>query len=138
VDYEVVLGNPVSLWTTHVSSVSKAPESLTLPNPSLFTSIFPERDSSCNFIVHNPSDRKNLYKVPPGYNGNHIPDLVTLKQYTEGGNEIPNAKILVCVKSISASKKGQRFHNALSSKDLPFLTNRYASHYEERLYRLQH
>lgn len=106
-EYDAVLGSVVSLWTTHIFAVSKAPGSLAVPNPSLSVNIFPERDSSCCFMVLDPTERKNSCKVTPGYNWPPIPDLITLKQFMEGGSDIPNAKILVCVKSISPQKSGK-------------------------------
>lgn len=48
------------------------------------------------------------YRVPHLYEGNTdtpLPGLMNLKAFLAGGNEVPDAKILVCVKSISGRKE---------------------------------
>ena len=70
------------------------------------TSIFPERDNSCYFLVQEKSDEGVLCKTPLGYkDGKQLNGLITLKNFVDGGHEVAAAKILVCVKSIGGRKK---------------------------------
>ena len=72
---------------------------------SLVTSIFPEKDNSCYFLVQEQSDEGTLCKAPLGYReGQQLPGLMTLKSFVEGGAEVLGAKIIVCVKSIGGRK----------------------------------
>ena len=104
VDYQLRLGHLVSIWTPHVSNTES--DSFTLHDASLFTSIFPERDNSCHFLVQEQSDEDVLCKTPMGYrDGKQLAGLITLRNYIDDGNEIAGSKILVCVKSIGGRKK---------------------------------
>ena len=70
------------------------------------TSVFPERDNSCYFLVQENSDDGTLCKTPLGYKeGKELKGLMTLKSFIEGGYDVSNGKILVCVKSIGGRKK---------------------------------
>ena len=104
VDYQLRLGHLVSIWTPHISNAESS--SLTLQDASLVTSIFPERDNSCYFMVQENSDEDVLCKTPLGYRyGKQLDGLITLKNYTDGGHEVPGVRLLVCVKSIGSRKK---------------------------------
>ena len=104
VDYNIHLGVLVSIWTPHVSNAES--NALTIKDASLITSIFPERDNSCYFIVQTQSDEGVMCKTPLGYrDGRQLDGLMTLKSFIEGGHELMDAKVLVCVKSIGARKK---------------------------------
>lgn len=105
-DYALLLGHLVSIWTPHVSEVKPDSSSLTPQASSLVTSIFPERDKSCYFMVQDSSDEGVLCKTPLGYeDNNQLAGLITLKNYINGGHEVHDAKILVCVKSIGGRKR---------------------------------
>ena len=81
---------------------------MTLQDASLITSIFPERDNSCYFMVQDRSDEGVLCKTPIGYrDGKSLDSLMTLKNYVDGGHEVNGGKVLVCVKSIGGSRKCQ-------------------------------
>ena len=70
------------------------------------TSIFPERDHSCYFMVQENSDEGVLCKTPLGYrDGKQMDGLITLKNYIAGGHEVGGVRVLVCVKSIGGRKK---------------------------------
>lgn len=100
----------VSIWTPHISNAESS--SATLQDASLVTSIFPERDNSCYFMVQEQSDEGVLCKTPLGYrDGKQLDGLITLKNYIDGGYEIPGGKVLVCVKSIGARKTCEYFHS---------------------------
>lgn len=104
VDYQLRLGHLVSVWTPHISNAENS--SLTLQDASLVTSIFPERDNSCYFMVQEQSDEGVLCKTPLGYrDGKQLNGLITVKNYIDGGHEIAGCKVLVCVKSIGGRKK---------------------------------
>ena len=104
VDYKLRLGHLVSIWAPHISNAESS--SLILQDASLVTSIFPERDNSCYFMVQENSDEGVLCKTPLGYrDGKQLDGLITLKNYIDGGYEVPGAKVLVCVKSIGGGKK---------------------------------
>lgn len=97
----------VSIWTPHISKAESS--SPTLQAASLVTSIFPERDDSCYFMVQEQSDEGVLCKTPLGYrDGKQLDGLLTLKNYVDGGHEVPSCKVLVCVKSIGARKTCKR------------------------------
>ena len=103
VDYNIHLGVLVSIWTPHVSNAES--NALTVNDASLICSIFPERDNSCYFMVQTQSDEGVTCKTPLGYrDGSHLDGLMTLKNFIEGGHELPDVKVLVCVNSIGARK----------------------------------
>ena len=78
---------------------------MTCQTSALMTSIFPEKDNSCYFLVQEKSDDGTLCKAPLGYKeGKQLPGLMTLKSFVEGGSEVVGARILVCVKSIGGRK----------------------------------
>lgn len=81
----------------------------TVQAASLVTSIFPERDNSCYFMVQEHSDEAVLCKRPLGYkDGKQLDGLITLRNYIEGAYEVPSGKVLVCVKSIGSRKSCKR------------------------------
>ena len=104
VDYGLRLDHLVSIWMPHVSNADST--SLIVQDTSLITSIFPERDNTCYFMVQEESDKGGLCKTPLGYRkGKQLPGLITLKNYIDGGHEVGEAKVLVCVKSIGGRKR---------------------------------
>ena len=104
VDYNLRLGLLVSIWTPHVSNAET--NSLAVRDASLVTSIFPERDNSCYLMVQEKSDEGVICKTPLNYRDSKQMDrLMTLKNFIEGGHELTDGKILVCVKSIGMRKK---------------------------------
>jgi hypothetical protein len=103
--YSIRLGQLVSVWAPHVSSGEYG--TLSTANAPLFVSIFPERDRTCHFMIHETSDQGVLCKTPLGYrDGQQLGNLMTLSGFLEGGYDVRDGKILVVVKSIGARKKG--------------------------------
>ncbi|KAI9812898.1 MAG: hypothetical protein M1827_004416 [Pycnora praestabilis] len=103
-DYCLRLGHLVSVWTIYVSAGETS--NLTYATAPLVTTIFPERDSSCHFMVHGDRDDDALCKTPLGYaEGQPLPGLMTVRNFIDGGCDIDDAKILVCVKSKGPKKK---------------------------------
>ena len=103
------LGTPVAAWTTHVSATD--PRGISGKQHGFFISIFPERDNSVHFEVLSEDDAKGQYRTPLGYDGETLPQLINLKSFVTGGNEIDDCKVLVCIKSIGVGKRGKLGHD---------------------------
>jgi hypothetical protein len=102
--YMLRLGQLISVWTPHISSGENG--TLAPSSAPLFTSVFPERDRNCHLMVHEHSDEGVLCKTPIGYRrGQPLPGLMTLQNFVNGGYDVADGRILVCVKSIGARKK---------------------------------
>lgn len=57
-------------------------------------------------MIHEQSDQGVLCKTPVGYREGHaLAALMTLRNFAEGGSDVTDGTILVCVKSIGARKK---------------------------------
>lgn len=57
-------------------------------------------------MVQEKSDEGMICKSPLGYrDGKQMDGLMTLRNFIEGGYELADGKILVCVKSIGGRKK---------------------------------
>ncbi|KAL8933830.1 MAG: hypothetical protein Q9211_005556 [Gyalolechia sp. 1 TL-2023] len=110
VDYELRLGQLVSLWTSHVSPNAIAGcGPWTHQSASYMTTIFPERDNSCCFMVQADKDMGTLFKKPLGCtNGKQLAGLINLRSFVDGGHDGANGRVLVCVKSIGGRKKGEK------------------------------
>ena len=108
--YCLRLGHLVSIWAPHVSRGEHG--TLSTANAPLFVSIFPERDRSCHFMIHDASDQDTLCKTPLGYRkGQQLDSLMTLSGFLQGGYDVSDGKILVVVKSVGPRKKGKAFDN---------------------------
>lgn len=95
-----------------------------MQDTSLVTSIFPERDNSCYFMVQEQSDEGVMCKTPLGYrDGKQLDGLMTLKSFIAGGHELPDGKILVCVKSIGGRKKCEYCHGPVREDEYGGLTS---------------
>lgn len=130
VDYDLHLGLLVSVYTPHVSNAESS--SLTVQDASLFTSVFPERDNSCYLMVQERSDEGVMCKTPLGYrDGKQLDGLMALRSFLEGGHELAQAKILVCVKSIGGRKKCINCPAPTKEDQCSGLTN-FSSRHQER------
>lgn len=108
--YKLKLGQLVSVWTVHISSSSEY-NSLAPNSAPLFTSIFPESERHCHFMLHENSDDGTRFKRPYRVRESKVlTGLMTLKSFTDGGYDIDEPKLLVCVKSIGARKKCMHNH----------------------------
>lgn len=57
-------------------------------------------------MIHENSDEGVLCKTPLGYReGNPLAGLMTLKNFVDGGYDVIDGRMLVCVKSVGARKK---------------------------------
>ena len=103
-EYKFRLGHLISVWTPHISHGETG--ALAPSSAPLFTSIFPERDRSCHLMIHENSDEGVQYKKPLGYKeGQPLLGLMTLRNFIDGGYDVADGRILVCVRSIGAKKK---------------------------------
>lgn len=105
VEYKLRLGQLVSVWTVHISSSSE--HNALAPNSApVFTSIFPEGERHCRLMVHENSDNANRFKNPFNCEDlSTLPGSMTLKSFTDGGYDVDEPKLLVCVKSIGSRKR---------------------------------
>ncbi|KAF2190203.1 hypothetical protein K469DRAFT_25482 [Zopfia rhizophila CBS 207.26] len=104
IEYKLRLGQLVSIWTVHVSHGEHG--SLAPSTAPLFTSIFPERERSCHIMAHEDSDDGTMCKRPYGCkDAQALPGLMTIKDFADGGYDVDDCKVLVCVKSIRARRK---------------------------------
>lgn len=68
-------------------------------------------------MVQEQSDADVACKKPLEYTeGRPLTSLMTLRNFVDGGHEVPDARILVCVKSIGAKKKCMAANAWLRSK----------------------
>ncbi|KAL8810144.1 MAG: hypothetical protein Q9200_002814, partial [Gallowayella weberi] len=109
VDYQLRLGQLVSIWTALISGPETSGSvSITVQNAACTIEIYPERDNRCYFMVHADKRDGTLLGERHGYSYFHdkqLPGLTTLKRYIDRGHDVPTAKVLVCVKSIGGRKK---------------------------------
>jgi hypothetical protein len=117
-DYKIRLGQLVSIWTPHISNGEHG--TLAVAHAPLFTSIFPERDRSCHFMIQENSDEGTQARKPLHFEeGEALTGLMTLKSFMDGGFEVTNVRLLVCVKGVGAKKKSMLVIN----RDVFVLTN---------------
>ncbi|KAF2705896.1 hypothetical protein K504DRAFT_413870, partial [Pleomassaria siparia CBS 279.74] len=103
-EYKVRLGQLITVWTVHISHGGQA--SLAPSAAPLFTSIFPERERHCYIMLHEKSDDETMFKTPFGWKDSQpLSGLMTVKNFMDGGYDVEDCKVLVCVKSIGARKK---------------------------------
>ncbi|KAF2438559.1 hypothetical protein P171DRAFT_371527 [Karstenula rhodostoma CBS 690.94] len=103
--YPLKLGQLVTLWTVHISQ-GDGQVGLASNAAPLFTSIFPENERNCHFMIHERSDDGSMFKRPYGaLDSQVLPGLMTLKNFVDGGFDVDECKLLVCVKSIGPRKK---------------------------------
>lgn len=108
--HPLTLGTLVTIWTTCITSPSALNKDEQYQHPScqVATSIFPGRDASVNIMIHRHEVNNDFSRLPLGFDprklSQPLPGLLTLKALIEGGHEVPDAKILVGVKSIGAKK----------------------------------
>lgn len=63
-------------------------------------------------MTHENSDDGVICTTPLGYHeGEALPGLMTVRSFIDGGYELSDRKILVCVKSIGAKKKGKHAYD---------------------------
>jgi hypothetical protein len=124
-EYRLRLGQLITVWTVHVSNSSEH-NALAPDSAPLFTTIFPEGERHCHFMVHENSDDGTQFKRPFNCKDPRAPlGLMTLRSFTDGGYDVDEPKLLVCVKSIGARKRCmlESPYIPLSSSDLIQFSN---------------
>lgn len=94
------IGQLVAVWATYVGDGDRGIFPCAVA--PLYIKIFPEKDKSCHFLVLDDPKFAQLCRKPLNYEST----LMSLKDFTQGGFEVAEAKVLVIVKSISTRKKG--------------------------------
>ena len=94
--YQTHIGQLVTVWTLHISHGGLS--SLAPTSAPLFTSIFPERERHCHILFHQNGDPGTVCKRPYKCKDTQtVSGLMTLRNFTDGGYDVDNGKILVCV-----------------------------------------
>ncbi|KAG9941433.1 hypothetical protein KCU85_g9589, partial [Aureobasidium melanogenum] len=93
------IGQLVAVWATYVADGDRGIFPCAVA--PLYIKIFPEKDKSCHILVLDDPKFAQLCRKPLSYEST----LMSLKNFTHGGAEVTEAKILVIVKSISTRKK---------------------------------
>lgn len=104
-EYKLRLGHLITVWTVHVSNSSE--HNALAPNSApLFTTIFPEGERHCHLMVHENSDGGTQFRQPFNCGDSRaLPGLMTLRSFIDGGYDVDEPKLLVCVRSIGARKR---------------------------------
>lgn len=107
VDYQLRLGQLVSLFATHISYVDPVGStSRTVHTASYAATVFPEHDNSCYVDIQADAIYGALMRTPLGYDSEkQLAGLITLKSFIDGGHEVLDGKVLVFVKSVGGRKK---------------------------------
>ncbi|KAI1005191.1 hypothetical protein K3495_g3024 [Podosphaera aphanis] len=103
------LGQLLTFWTAFISEIPK--DEIHPKSPVRITAnMFPGRVASDHFLAYHSSSTTGIYRAPLGYEaGQQLAGLTTLDGYLRSGHDdVTDAKILVVVKSIGATKKIQR------------------------------
>lgn len=104
--YPLKLGQLLSIWTAFISDTSKA-DGASTAGILVCANLFPGRNTSDHLMIHTHSGAADVCRIPLGYiKGEPLPGLMTLEAYLNGGYDgVLDVKLLVCVKSIGATKK---------------------------------
>jgi len=112
--YGLSLDDLLAVWTTHISSISSILNGEVSPNigpAPVLTSIFPERDSGC-YVEVQPriSENDSACRLPLDYfPSNSLLGLMSLDAFLNaGGDDVPNAKVLVCVTAVGEARMGRQ------------------------------
>ncbi|RFU33351.1 Acting on ester bonds protein, partial [Scytalidium lignicola] len=104
--YSFKLGQLVSIWTAFVSDSTKSGGG-PIPGVLVCANIFPGRVTSDHIIIHTGSIGEETCRTPLLYSKEtFLQGLMTLDSFIKSGfDDIPDVKLLVCVKSIGPRKK---------------------------------
>ncbi|KAI5777217.1 hypothetical protein EDC01DRAFT_760202 [Geopyxis carbonaria] len=92
------LGVLVTVYTNFVDTLAPKDIEKSASTNGLVVSLS-DNDPNVHVEVHEETeDNWADLRCPPGVNGDVIEDLIPLKAYLDGGNEIPGVQLLVCVK----------------------------------------
>ncbi|KAK6006186.1 hypothetical protein QM012_006596 [Aureobasidium pullulans] len=99
ISYGLRIGQLVAVWATYVTDGDRGIFPCTVA--PLYIKVFPEKDKNCHIRRLDDPKFAQLCRKPLRYEST----LMSLKDFTHGGSEVTEAKILVIVKSISTRKK---------------------------------
>jgi hypothetical protein len=103
--YTLKLGLLLTIWTPYIGAVVNN-NAYIIPNAPNTTSIFPGREGSVHIVIHQNGDIGVTCRIPLGYKKSQpLPGIMNIKQYIDGGYEIKDNRLLVCVKSIGPRRK---------------------------------
>lgn len=117
-DFQPLLGQRVTFWTTYISEAS-AGDIGYIPFCSSATKLYPGRNGASFIILHTDSpgsDGDRIMRCPLECNlkeNDYLPGLMILKAFLATGYDMGEGKVLVCVRSIGPrrtvqSKKDKR------------------------------
>lgn len=109
ISYGLQLGQLVAVWAAYITNGDRGIFPCAVA--PLYIRIFPEKDKSCHIRWLDGSGTAQVCRKPLKYDST----LMSLKDFIQGGYEVPDAKILVIVKSISTRKRGNRLAQCPSS-----------------------
>lgn len=114
--YILKLGAEIKIWASTITSES-ARDSLTVSSSRLATCIFPGKDPSVHVLLsteqsdaRSPKHQQKILlagkkATPTAATKNMISQqLVTLKAFLAGADDVPDATLLYCVKSVAPAK----------------------------------
>lgn len=101
ISYGLQLGQLVAVWAAYITNGDRGVFPCEVA--PLYIRIFPEKDKSCHIRWLDGPGTTHVCRKPLSYRST----LMSLKDFAQGGFEVPDARILVIVKSISTRKKGQ-------------------------------
>ncbi|KAK8232145.1 hypothetical protein HDK77DRAFT_445889 [Phyllosticta capitalensis] len=109
--YPIRLGAKVAVWTTHLGLSEDG--KLAPAVARLCASVFPERDRGCHVQVKNEEECEDR-GVEKWSRQATKAELMTLEGFARGGVDVPDARVMACVKSVGARKKVTRKDNTVT------------------------
>lgn len=104
--YPLKLGQMLSFWTVFIADNTKS-EAGVITDVNITANMFPGRVTSDHFMIHTSAASTDLYRLPLEYSKDvDLPGLMSVDSWLKGGYDgVKGVKLLVCVKSIGATKK---------------------------------
>lgn len=104
--YPLRLGQMLSFWTVFIADNSKD-EGGVITDVNICANMFPGRVTSDHVMIHTSPASADLYHLPLDYSKDvDLPGLMSVDSWVKGGYDgVKGVKLLVCVKSIGATKK---------------------------------
>ncbi|KAK8189183.1 uncharacterized protein BKA78DRAFT_242891, partial [Phyllosticta capitalensis] len=109
--YPIRLGAKIAVWTTHLGLSEDG--KLAPAVARLCASVFPERDRGCHVQVKNEEEWEDR-GVEKWSRQAAKAELMTLEGFARGGVDVPDARVMACVKSVGARKKVTRKDNTVT------------------------
>lgn len=96
----------LSFWTVFIAD-NKKNEAGVIPDVNITANMFPGRVTSDHVMIHTSPASADLYHIPLDYSKDvDLPGLMSVDSWLKGGYDgVKGVKLLVCVKSIGATRK---------------------------------